>query len=127
MRRRHGLELSRGLRDFIDYEIAREKRRGAAIVKAQTMSRWVIGETVRPIAPPLDSQRHRAQHQTSKEGNQSHRFLRRTGTSYTCCPIGFITSTVHPAPRALDCQEALLAMSRAVRIAPRLAARSDEN
>jgi len=27
---RHGLELSRGLRDFIEYEIAREKRREAA-------------------------------------------------------------------------------------------------
>ena len=31
---RHGLELSRGLRDFIEYEIAREKRREAATFRA---------------------------------------------------------------------------------------------
>ena len=31
---RHGLELSRGLRDFIEYEIAREMRREAATFRA---------------------------------------------------------------------------------------------
>src|SRR6476646_5889287 len=33
---RHGLELSRGLRDFIEYEIAREKRREAATFRAMS-------------------------------------------------------------------------------------------
>ena len=33
---RHGLELSRGLRDFIEYEIAREKRREAAAFRAMS-------------------------------------------------------------------------------------------
>ena len=58
--------------------------------------------------------------------NQNHRLENRTGTSHICCPIEFMTNTVHPVPRAFDFHETLWAI-RAVRKASRLAARSVEN
>jgi hypothetical protein len=44
---RHGLELSRGLRDFIEYEIAREKRE-----QERHLFQWTSNTTRRPIPIP---------------------------------------------------------------------------
>ena len=58
---------------------------------------------------------------------QNYRLLNRTGNSHICCPVEFVTSTVHPAARALDFHDTSLAMARAMRKASRVAARSVEN